>query len=119
MKKLSKKELEAKVPGYAKAYPENEVFYATEDGNFFLEKDKRLADSHAKAKKVKLYPFEVSSSAEVSDDKSDEGTDEPINLSKLNKAELLELAEKHEIELEGKETNKELVALIEPKLSAE
>lgn len=35
-------------PGYFKSYPKEDVFYATSDGNFFLGKDKTLAESHGR-----------------------------------------------------------------------
>jgi hypothetical protein len=71
MNKLSKKELEQKLGGYKKAYPKNEVFYATEDGNIFLEKNKREAESHANTHKIKLFTFGESSSQEDTDEKDE------------------------------------------------
>lgn len=45
-KKFSKEELAAKASEIFKSHPAEDVLYATEDGQFFLKKNKGLADDH-------------------------------------------------------------------------
>lgn len=65
-KKLkSKAELTEMSAAYFEAYPDEEIFLATPDGQFFTEKNKSQANSHAKSMDAKVVVIERVEKAEV------------------------------------------------------
>lgn len=90
MKKLkSKKELTEMAQAYFDSYPEVDVFYATPDGQFFTEKNKSAAKSHAIA--IKAETVEIRKS-------EDKGTGKNIldvlsDVSGLSKEEIKKSAQ--------------------------
>lgn len=108
MKKLSKKELESNAKHAFDYYPKENVLLATEDGNIFLKKNEHDAKTHARKSNLELFEFHKETPFELDEDEVQANT-----LAKLKKDELIKLAAELAIETTGKETNKQLIELIQ------
>lgn len=65
---------------YFKDYPKEGAFHAVQDGTFFKDKDKTMAEGHAKSNKVESYRItreeaEAATSSEAADLKAKEAAD--------------------------------------------
>lgn len=117
MEKITRKELASRAAQIFNRKPELQDIIGIEDGQFFLNEPNNMGAILTHCKENALEHYTITREESLNPEPEEDASKEKA-LNKMNKAELMAKATSLEIEFAEDATNKDLIALIEAKISS-